>query len=104
MTHPLDSLIDQIVAGAAANGELDDLPGAGKPLPPVDNPKGALLNRMMTESKAKPLAVTLKEQIAASAQRLKSLTDADARKAEMKIMADLQTRLAIEVEAMRKYG
>lgn len=104
MNHPLDKLIDQIVAGAAAKGELDNLPGAGKPLPAVDNPKDALLNRMMTESRAKPLAVTLKEQIAASAARLRDIADPDARRAEMKVMADLQTRLAIEMEAMRKYG
>ena len=104
MTHPLDKLIDEIVAGATAKGELDNLPGAGKPLPHLTNPKDALLNRMMTESRAKPLAVTLKEQIATSKTRLATLTDADQRKAEMKVLADLETRLAIEIETMRRYG
>lgn len=104
MAHPLDKLINDIVADAAAKGALDNLPGAGKPLATTTNPKDALLNRMMTESRIKPLAVTLTEEIAASAQRLKALSDPDKRKAEMKVQADLQTRLAIEIEAMRKYG
>lgn len=104
MPHPLDSLIDQIVSGAAAKGELDDLPGQGKPLPHLDNPADPLMARMMSEAKAKPLIVTLKEQIAASQARLSGLTDPDARKAEMKVMSDLQTRLAIEMESIARYG
>ena len=35
---------------------------------------------------------------------LKTLTDEDDRKAEMKTLADLELRLAIEVEGFRKYG
>lgn len=104
MTHPLDSLIDEIVAAAAARGDLDNLPGAGKPLPPVTNPKDALMARMMTEAQAKPLVVTLKEQITAAARHLQTLTDPAAHKAQMRVLSDLQTRLAIEIEAMRKYG
>ncbi len=104
MTHPLDDLINQMMATAAAKGDFDDLPGAGKPLELDGNPKDALLNRMMTEAHAKPPAVTLKEQISAAQAALAKLTDPQARKAQMKVIADLQTRLAIEIEAMGKYG
>ena len=104
MTHPLDDLINKMMAAAAAKGDFENLPGAGKPLNLSGNPKDALLNRMMTEAHAKPPAIALKEQIAAAQAQLKTLTAPDERKAQMKIIADLQTRLAIEVEAMRKYG
>lgn len=104
MAHPLDRLIDQIVAQSIADGDMDNLPGAGKPLPPVDKPQDALLSRMMTQAKAKPFIVDLKEQITAAAARLTDETDPVQRKVQMQRLADLQTRLAIEVEAIRKYG
>ncbi|MEY1557743.1 DUF1992 domain-containing protein [Yoonia sp. R2331] len=104
MTHPLEDLINKMMAGAAARGDFDNLPGAGKPLDLSGDPKNPLLNRMMTEAQAKPPAITLKEQIAKAQAHLKTLTDPAARKAQMKVIADLQTRLAIEVEAMRRYG
>ncbi len=104
MTHPLDDLINKMMAGAAARGDFDDLPGAGKPLDLTGDPKNPLLNRMMTEAQAKPPAVTLKTQISDAQAHLKTLTDPAERKSQMKVIADLQTRLAIEMEALRKYG
>lgn len=104
MEHPLNSLIDRIVQNAERRGELDNLPGAGKPLTTEGNPKDAVLNRLMTQSRVKPPAVALQEKITEAKQRLQSLEDPDARKAEMKVLSDLQLRLALELEGMRKYG
>jgi len=104
MAHPLDSLIDQIVANAARKGDLDNLPGAGKPLPPVENAQDAVLSRIMREAEATSPVVVLRRQILAAQKRLKGLTDADGRKALMLEIAALQTKLAIEMEAFRKYG
>ena len=104
MAHPLDSLIDQIVANAARRGDFDNLPGAGKPLPAVDNPQDAVLSRLMKEAEATSPVVVIRRQILAAQERLNTLTDPEARKAEMRVIADLQTRLAIEMEAFRKYG
>ena len=104
MTHPLDSLIDQIVANAARRGDFDHLPGAGKPLPAVDNPADAVLAKIMKEAEATSPVVVIRRQILAAQERLAKLADADARKAEMQVIADLHTRLAIEMEALRKYG
>lgn len=104
MAHPLASLIDQIVADAARKGALDDLPGAGKPLPKEDNPHDAALRRILKEAEATSPVVVLRRQILAAQERLKTLTDEDARKAEMQVIADLHTRLALEMEAFRKYG
>lgn len=104
MHHPLSSLIDQIVADAEKRGDFDDLPGAGQPLPHLDDPQNAVLNRMMKEADAKSPVVILRQQILESSARLKALTDPAARKDEMARLAELQMKLAIEMEAFRKYG
>lgn len=104
MAHPLSSVIDLAMRRAEAEGAFEDLPGAGKPLPNLHEPADAVLHRMMTEAHAKPPAVVLSGKIAESRARLRALTDPDARKAEMKILADLQTRFAIEQEANRRFG
>ena len=83
MHHPLSSLIDQIVADAERRGDFDDLPGAGKPLPDLDDPQNAVLARMMKEADAKSPVVILRRQILEAQARLKTLTDETDRKAEM---------------------
>lgn len=104
MPHPLDSLIDQIVGAAAKRGEFDDLPGAGKPLPSVENPQDAVLTRIMKEADATSPVVVIRNQILAAQERLQRLTDEVARKTETQVIADLNTQLALEMEAFRKYG
>lgn len=104
MDHPLISLIDQKIAEAEKQGQFDNLPGVGKPLEHLGDPKDALLDRMAKEADVKSPMVVLKEQIAASRTRLRGLTDQDARKAEMKILADLQMRLALEIETFKRFG
>ncbi len=89
---------------AERRGDFDDLPGAGKPLPHLDDPQNAVLNRMMKEADAKSPITILRQQILASHARLKALADEAERKAEMLYLAELQTKLAIEMEAFRKYG
>ena len=104
MAHPLESLIDQIVQKAQKRGDFDDLPGAGKPLVHPDNPNDAVLARLLKEADATSPIVVMRRQIVAAQQRLKTLTCPDARKLCMREIADLQTRLAIEMDAFRKYG
>ncbi|MEJ6404470.1 DnaJ family domain-containing protein [Yoonia sp. 2307UL14-13] len=104
MDHPLISLIDQQIEAARRRGEFDNLPGAGKPLDLTGDPKDALLDRMAKDAEVRSPVGVLREQIAASKARLADLTDPDQRKAEMKILADLQTRLAVEIEAFKRFG
>jgi hypothetical protein len=103
MHHPLSGLIDQIVQNAEKRGEFADLPGAGKPLTGLDEPQNAVLSRIMREADAKSPVVILRQQILASQERLKSLTDEADRKDEMLVLSELHTKLAIEMEAFRKY-
>jgi hypothetical protein len=104
MNHPLSSLIDQIVQNAQRRGDFNNLPGAGKPLAHLDDPQNAVLIRMMKEADAKSPVVVLRNQILSSQERLKTLTDPQAKKAEMLRLSELHTKLAIEMEAFRKYG
>lgn len=50
MTHPLDSLIDQIVQAAEKRGDFDNLAGVGKPQVHPENPADAVLTRLMKET------------------------------------------------------
>ena len=104
MPHPLDALINEKLQKAKEEGAFDNLPGQGRPIDHGHSPKDALLNRLMVEAKAKPPVVVLSAQITASTARLKILTDPDERKAEMTVLANLQTRLAIEKELYQRFG
>lgn len=104
MHHPLSSLIDQIVQNAERRGDFDNLPGAGKPLVHPDNPTDAVLNRLMAEADAKSPVVILRQQILQAQADLQTLTDPDAHKAQMLLLSELHTKLALEMEAFRKYG
>lgn len=104
MAHPLDSLIDQIVQQATRDGKMDDLPGAGKPLPHVDNPQDAVLARLMKEADATAPVVVLRRQILAAQEKLKTVADEAEKRQQMLYISELQTKLALEMEAFRKYG
>lgn len=104
MTHPLNPAIEMALQQADRNDEFKGLPGAGKPLKHLHHPKDAVLSHLMKEHQAKPQAVVLKQQISEEMAKLKTLTDAAERRAQMKILSDLQLKLALEVEALTKYG
>ncbi|MCR9137765.1 MAG: DUF1992 domain-containing protein [Alphaproteobacteria bacterium] len=103
MSHPLDTIIESAIREAQARGEFDNLAGAGKPLEDVTNPADAVIDRLMKESKAVPPAVLLQRDIAACKDRLNRQGSEAARQRELKTLSDLQTRLAIELEAANKY-
>ncbi|QDY71453.1 DnaJ family domain-containing protein [Qingshengfaniella alkalisoli] len=56
MSHPLNSVIDEAMRKAEAEGAFDNLPGAGQPLRNLHDPKDALLDRAMTESRLNRLS------------------------------------------------
>ncbi len=105
MDHPLIALIDQQIAKAEAEGQFDDLAGAGKPLELSGNAADAVLDRMVKEAggNASPFAV-LRDQIAAARVRVAELPDGEARLAAQRDLAELETKRAIEIEAFKKFG
>lgn len=104
MSHPMNPAIEMAMKAAEKADEFKNLPGAGKPLEFLSNPKDAVIDRLMKEHRAKPLAVQLKNKITELHQSLKAETDEAARKSLMKEIADQQLRLDLELEAIRKYG
>ncbi len=104
MSHPLNYSIEMAMKAADRSEEFKDLPGAGKPLEFLSNPKDAVIDRLMKENQAKPLAVQLKKKITELRQALKAETDEDARRSLMREIADQQLKLDLELEALRKYG
>ena len=104
MTHPLNAAIEMAINAADRSEEFKDLPGEGKPLAFLSRPKDAVIDRLMKENRALPMAVQLKKDVAALRERLKDEADLDARKLLMKQIAEQQLKLELELEAIKKYG
>ncbi|MDC0736739.1 DUF1992 domain-containing protein [Cognatishimia sp. SS12] len=101
MDHPLIDLITQKIAEAEARGEFDDLPGAGKPLPKVDDPENALLNRLVKESGGVPEFVSLSRELERLRSELRETGDRTARQKIMKEMSMMEAKIDIARKAYR---
>ena len=97
-------LAEQQIQKAKAEGQLDDLKGAGKPLPPRQG--GDVVSAglgIMAEAGVLPREIELKKAVDTQREALKTITDPDAHKAALRVLADLEMRLTIEQEARRKF-
>ncbi|MFV1531502.1 MULTISPECIES: DUF1992 domain-containing protein [unclassified Phaeobacter] len=99
MDHPLIDLINARIQKAEADGAFDNLSGAGKPLPPVDDPGNALVNRLIKESGGVPEFVTLSRTLAVLRQQLADTGDRSKRRDIMKEMTILEARIDLAREA-----
>ena len=104
----LNKLAERQIAKARAEGRLDHLDGAGKPLPDRTgdvfvSPGDAIGFRIMAEAGVLPEEITLQKQAAAQRAHLATLTDPGARKAAMAELARLEMRQAIAEESRRKF-
>ncbi len=98
-------LSERQILKTQAEGQLDHLKGAGKPLPPAGDGDAAESAgfRIMAEACALPREIELRKAVAAQANVLAATTDPEDRKREMAHLARLQLDLAIEEEARRKF-
>jgi hypothetical protein len=108
MTDRLSRLAESRIRKAEAEGQFQNLPGAGKPLPdrPGDaftDPGDALGYRIMAEAGAIPEEFRLKAAAAALRAQLAATTDPAARKALMADLAQAEMKQAIAEEARRKF-
>ena len=96
-------LAESRIEEAVEAGELDNLSGAGKPLPRLDGPDGveAFGYRLMARAGALPLEVLLRKEIAAARQKLKAEADPLRRRELLMTIADLEMRFAIALEERR---
>ena len=102
MDHPLIDLISARIAEAERNGDFDNLPGAGKPLAPEDDPENALLNRVMRENGAAPPFVALARELEKLRAELRETGDRTRRTEIMKEMSMMDARIAIARDQWRR--
>lgn len=86
MDHPLIDLISAKIRAAEAEGAFDNLPGAGKPLPPRDPSVDGVLNRILQENGAEPAFVSLSKELARLRAELLETADRTERK---RLMTDI---------------
>lgn len=101
MDHPLIDLINQKIAEAEAKGDFDNLQGAGKPLPPEDDPENALLNRLVKESGGVPEFVSLSRELDRLRAELRETGDRTRRRDIMKEMSMMEAKIDIARKAHR---
>jgi hypothetical protein len=101
MDHPLIDLINAKIKEAEAAGEFDDLPGAGRPLPHVEDPENALLNRLIKESGAVPEFVSLGRELKKLREELLNETDRTKRRDILRDMSMMEARIEIARKAGR---
>lgn len=100
----VSTLAERQILKAQAEGQFDNLAGAGKPLDVSgDGSMEAVGYRIMADAGAVPREIGLRKAVAAQARVLKETTGEDAIRREMAKLADLQLRLDIEIEARRRF-
>ena len=96
MDHPLIDLINARIAQAEADGAFRDLPGAGKPLPPCDDPENAVLGRILKDHGAVPPLVAMRRELARLREALHETADRAGRRRLIAEMAVMETRMERE--------
>ncbi len=100
MDHPLIDLINARIQAAEDDGAFDNLPGAGKPLPRVDDPENEMINRLIRENGGVPEFVSLSRELERLRQELRETGDRTARRDILKEMSMMEAR----IEIARKSG
>lgn len=95
MDHPLIDLINARIAAAERDGAFDNLPGAGKPLAPCDDPGNAAINRILRDNGALPEAAQVMRDISDLRDALRATADRTERSRILRDISLLETRLDI---------
>ncbi|MBY6050055.1 DUF1992 domain-containing protein [Vannielia litorea] len=95
MDHPLIDLITAKIHAAEAEGQFDDLPGAGKPLPACDDPENAVMNRILKENGGVPGFVSLSRELARLREELRETGDRTRRAEIVKEMSLAEAKIEI---------
>lgn len=99
-----DILAEQRIADAIRRGELDDLPGAGRPLELTDEPfvsgEQRMVNRILANAGVAPLELGLRRELAALRAELAALRD-DAAEPRARLRRRIAV-LIVELGEMRR--
>lgn len=97
-------LAERQILKAQAEGQLDNLKGAGKPLNiEGDGSADAIGFRIMADAGVVPREIQLRKAVEEQSRILRETADEEDRKQEMIKLNDLQLRLSIEQEARRRF-
>ncbi|GGE39516.1 DnaJ family domain-containing protein [Actibacterium pelagium] len=100
MDHPLIDLINAKIRKAEAEGDFDNLEGAGKPLPKCDDPDNAVMHRILKDNGAVPEFVSLSRELAKLREELRETGDRTKRRQLVQDMSMLEAK----IEIARKRG
>lgn len=108
MPQTFDRLVERQIQKALAEGKLRGLAGEGKPLPDrsgeaFTDMATAVATRIMAEAGAIPDEFRLKKLLEAARQAYRDAEGDDARKIAMALIADLELRCNIAMEARRRF-
>ncbi|ETX29424.1 DUF1992 domain-containing protein [Roseivivax isoporae] len=108
MAQTLERLVERQIQKALAEGKLRNLEGEGKPLPDrsgqaFTDMATAVAVRIMAEAGALPEEFRLKKLLDAAKQSYRDAEGDDARRVAMALIADIQQRYNMAVEARRRF-
>jgi hypothetical protein len=99
-----DKLAEQQIRKAEAEGQFDNLKGAGKPLKAEQGESADAAGfRIMHEAGVVPREIELRKQVEALTDKLRQTPEGAERVAITRELAEVQLKLDIEKEARRKY-
>ena len=104
VTHSFDRLVDRQIQKAIAEGQLSGLKGEGKPLS-ISSSEAfvAVAGRIMAEAGALPEEFKIKKLLEAAKQNERDAEGDDAKRLAMALIADLERRYNIAVDARRRF-
>ncbi|MFD1158641.1 DnaJ family domain-containing protein [Roseovarius aestuarii] len=108
MAQPLDRLVECQIQKALAEGKLRGLEGEGKPLPDrsgeaYTDMATAVAVRIMAEAGTLPEEFEIKKLLDAAKKNYRGAENPEAKRVAMALIADLQQRYNIAVEARRRF-
>jgi hypothetical protein len=106
--HAFDIIAEQRIAEAIANGELDDLPGAGRALDLDDDrmvpPEVRMAYRILRNAGLVPPEIEARKEAATLRARVASAVDEDERRRALARLAVLEMRLEARGTRLRDTG
>ena len=104
MSGPLRRIADRLIDAFQSGGGLDNLPGAGKPLParatnPHEDALDEIGHKIMKDQGTLPPEVVMRQELAKARIALRDATDPDERRAAQIRVADLELRTNLALEA-----
>ncbi len=108
MSQSLGRLVERQIQKALAEGKLQGLAGEGKPLPDrsgeaLTDMATAVAARIMAEAGALPEEFKIKKLLDAARENYRNAEHEDEKRVAMALIADLEQRYNIAVEARRRF-